>query len=241
MTSVSQRAMARYLLAQQTRAGPALSPLPLSECAESLGLDGLAFLLAPGGPPPELLQSCGALTAPLEDLQLTQGQGPSTDAAHGTLFLAADLPAIPPTRWPGLLPEIMDLGVHAIFAFPLRLGVIVLGVLTGHRTTPGPMTPGQLTDAFVLAGALGSLLIGVAAQPDSPTAFLAEGQELHFAEVHQATGMLSAQLGITPAHALIRLRAHAFGHDSPLLDTARAVLDHRLHLRTEDDDGPTRP
>ncbi|MFF7251503.1 ANTAR domain-containing protein [Embleya sp. NPDC008237] len=236
MTTVPQRAMARYLLAQQARAGPGLGPLPLPECAESLGLDGLAFLLAPGGPPPELLQSCGDLTAPLEDLQLTQGQGPSTDAARGTLFLAADLSSIPPTRWPGLLPAITDLGVHAIFAFPLRVGVIVLGVLTGHRTTPSPMTPGQLTDAFVLAGSLSSLLIGTAAHPDTPTALLAEGQGLHFAEVHQATGMVSAQLGVSPAQALVRLRAHAFGHDTPLLETARAVLGRRLRFHTEDDD-----
>lgn len=133
--------MARYLRAQEARAGPDLPPLPLTECADALGLDGLAFLVAPGGPPPELLQSCGTRTAPLEDLQLTQGQGPTTDAARGTRFLGVDLPTVPDERWPGLLPAVLDLGVHAIFAFPLRVGVIVLGVLTGHRTAPGPMPP----------------------------------------------------------------------------------------------------
>ncbi|WP_331735996.1 hypothetical protein [Streptomyces sp. NBC_00057] len=95
------------------------------------------------------------------------------------------------------------------------MGVIVPGVLTGHRTTPGSMPLDRLTDAFVLAGSLSSLLIGAAAHPDTPTALLAEGQELHFADVHQATKMFSAQLAITPAQALVRLRAHAFGHDTP--------------------------
>ncbi|MGW1995320.1 ANTAR domain-containing protein [Embleya sp. NPDC001921] len=91
-----------------------------------------------------------------------------------------------------------------------------------------------------MAGSLSSLLIGLAAHPDAPTALLAEGRGLHFAEVHQATGMLSAQLGITPAQALVRLRAHAFGHDTPLLDTARDVLRRRLRLDIEDDgDGTT--
>lgn len=242
MTSASQQAMAEYLRAREARAGPDLAPLPLRECADALGLDGLAFLVAPGGPPPELLQSCGALTAPLEDLQLTQGQGPTTDAARGTLFLGADLATVPSARWPGLLPAVLDLGVHAIFAFPLRVGVIVLGVLTGHRADPGPMSPARLTDTFVLAGSLSSLLIGMAAHPDAPTALLADGQDLHFAEVHQATGMLSAQLGITPGRALVRLRAHAYGHERPLLDTARDVLRRRLRLDTEEGDtGPSLP
>ncbi|MER5304103.1 ANTAR domain-containing protein [Streptomyces lasiicapitis] len=57
---------------------------------------------------------------------------------------------------------------------------------------------------------------------------------MHFAEVHQATGMLAAQLGVDCAQALARLRGHAFRHDQRLLAIARAVLAQRLRLDTDE-------
>lgn len=236
MAPVPQRAMARYLRTLQTHPGPGLPPLPLAECAGALGLDGLAFLLAPEGRVPELLQSHGGRTAALEDLQRTQGQGPTPEAA-GThrMVLVPDLAATDAARWPALSPALAGLGVHAVFAFPLSIGVITLGVLTGHRTTPGPMSAPRLTEALVLVGTLSSILVDLAARPDDAAVRLLDEPGLHFAEVHQATGMLAAQLGIPPSQALVRLRAHAFSHDLPLLATARAVLSHRLRLATGDD------
>lgn len=108
MTSVPQRAMARYLRAQQTRAGPRLPPLPLTECADALGLDGLAFLAAPGGPPPS---SCNpAAPAPhrwrIFSSSRAKDPPPTPHAAH---FLGSDLPTVPTERWPGLLPAVLDL------------------------------------------------------------------------------------------------------------------------------------
>lgn len=227
--------MASYLRALEAHPDPGLPPLPLRACAQTLGLDGLAFLLASDGTPPELLQSYGEHTAALEDVQLTQGQGPSLDAArHATLTLAPDMAALDPSRWPGLAPAVLGLGVRAVFAFPLRIGNICLGVLTAHRTAPGPMTAPQLTDALILADTVAGLLTGLAARPGPSAALLMDDPGLHFAEVHQATGMLAAQLGIPLAQALVRLRAHAFSHDRPLLETARDVLGRRLRLDVTD-------
>ncbi|WP_372503906.1 ANTAR domain-containing protein [Actinomadura rupiterrae] len=44
------------------------------------------------------------------------------------------------------------------------------------------------------------------------------------AEVHQATGYLSARLAIPPAQAFIRLRSQAVARNVPLNALARAVL-----------------
>jgi hypothetical protein len=46
----------------------------------------------------------------------------------------------------------------------------------------------------------------------------------HRAEVHQATGMVLAQLGISAEDALVRLRAHALVHQRLLIDVARDVI-----------------
>jgi hypothetical protein len=48
--------------------------------------------------------------------------------------------------------------------------------------------------------------------------------------VHQAAGMVSTQLGISVADALVRIRAHAFGNDVLVADVARSVVDRRRLL-----------
>lgn len=230
--------MADYLRTLNSHAGPGLAPLPLAACADMLGLDGLGLLLAPGGEKAELVQSFGERTVALEDLQQVQGQGPSLDAAHhGALILlpdVADTTAFATDRWLGLPGAIEALGVRAVFAFPLRIGVIALGALTGHRVRPGPMSTDQLTDAFRLAGTISQIAIATAAQAQLPSAPLLDEPGLHFAEVHQATGMLADQLDTDCDHALIRLRGYAFSQNRPLLDVARDVLARRLRL---DDNG----
>ncbi|MFJ2771296.1 ANTAR domain-containing protein [Streptomyces sp. NPDC087300] len=234
--------MADYLRTLSSHTGPGLASLPLAACADMLGLDGLGLLLAPGGGRAELVQSFGERTLALEDLQQVQGQGPSLDAArHGALVLVpdvADAYAFATDRWPGLPSAIEALDVRAVFSFPLRIGVIALGVLTGHRTRPGLMSTDQLTDAFGLADTIAQIAITTAAHAELPHTPLLDEPGLHFAEVHQATGMLADQLDTTCDLALIRLRGYAFSHDRPLLDVSRDVLARRLRL---DDNGDVSP
>ncbi|MEV8018835.1 ANTAR domain-containing protein [Streptomyces sp. NPDC086554] len=234
--------MADYLRTLSSHTGTGLAPLPLAACADMLGLDGLGLLLAPGGGRAELVQSFGERTIALEDLQQVQGQGPSLDAArHGALMLVPDVvdtSAFTTDRWPGLPGAIETLDIRAVFSFPLRIGVIALGALTGHRTQPGPMSTGQLTDALGLADTIAQITIATAAHVELPHTPLLDEPGLHFAEVHQATGMLADQLDTTCDLALIWLRGHAFSHDRPLLDIARDVLARRLPL---DDNGDISP
>ncbi|MFE7116821.1 GAF domain-containing protein [Streptomyces sp. NPDC057654] len=234
-------AMTSYLRTLHSHPGPGLAPLPLEECTQALGLDGLALLLAPAGGPAELVQSFGARTLALEDLQLTQGQGPSLDAARqGTLLLLPDLgdpAASAATRWPSLPGAVQELGIAAVFAFPLHIGIIALGALTGHRTRPGPLGADQLADAFALADTLAQAIINQAARPEASSGMLLDEPGLDFAEVHQATGMLSVQLATTCAHALVLLRGYAYGHNRPVLSCARDILHHRLHLTADGTEG----
>ncbi len=50
----------------------------------------------------------------------------------------------------------------------------------------------------------------------------------HGAEIHQAMGMVIAQLRITPTDAIARLRAYAFVHQRLLIDVARDVVNRTL-------------
>ncbi|MFD0418701.1 ANTAR domain-containing protein [Streptomyces sp. NPDC127108] len=198
----------------------------LRRCARMLRLDGLALSLAQAGGAPELLWHTDEKAALLDDLQFTQGQGPSSDVLHShTPVLWPDLTCFPPNQWPGLAAALQELGVQAVFAFPLSVGVIHLGALTGHRAAPGPLYPQQTDDALALTDTLTELLTS----PGAPTV-LAGHSCLHRAEVHQATGMTAVRLNVSAADALARIRAHAYRHNEPLLDTARAILTRRLSL-----------
>ena len=48
--------------------------------------------------------------------------------------------------------------------------------------------------------------------------------------VHQASGMVSEQLGVGIGDALIRLRAYAYAEGQPIDEVAREVVDRRLRL-----------
>jgi AmiR/NasT family two-component response regulator len=69
-----------------------------------------------------------------------------------------------------------------------------------------------------------------AAVADSNSNAWAELNALSRVEVSQATGMLVAQLGVDPAEALVRLRAHAYTTGRSATDVARDVLERRLKL-----------
>ncbi len=60
-----------------------------------------------------------------------------------------------------------------------------------------------------------------------------DGLHSERAEVHQATGMILAQLGVPAQDAFVRLRAYSFAHRRPVGDVARDVVARRL-VFTED-------
>jgi hypothetical protein len=177
----------------------------------------------------------------LAELQLTLGEGPCLDAAaSGGPVLASDLGEIEAAgRWPVFAPAARQAGAAAIFALPLRIGAIRAGVMGLYRERPGPLTAFQLGDALTFADTATLLLLdsqdpaaaGSAAGPGpgGQPADLA----LHRAEIDQATGMLTEQLGTGIANAFVRLRAYAYANDLRLTDVARDIVARRLRLQPD--------
>jgi AmiR/NasT family two-component response regulator len=54
-------------------------------------------------------------------------------------------------------------------------------------------------------------------------------------EVHQATGMMLAQLDLDATDALARMRAYAFSHGFSLREVARDVVNRRLNFSSVED------
>lgn len=192
--------------------------------------------------------STGALTRRLEGLQLTTGQGPCLDAfGDGAPVLVGDLGA-EPGRWIGFGPEALAVGAAAVFSLPLQVGAIRLGTLDLHRDTIGALSRPQLADALILAGLATEILLDLAdADPpsadetdDSPGAgadTLGWLPGVH-AEVHQASGMVSAREHIGVDAALLRIRGYAYAHGEPIEQVARRILERTLTLDEHRADEP---
>jgi hypothetical protein len=182
----------------------------------------------------------------LSELQLTLGEGPSLDAfASGGPALASDLAGLESaSRWPAFTPAACRAGAAAVFTFPLAVGVIRAGVLGLYRDRPGPLSDFQLGDALVFADTATMLLLdaqdraGGATGPGAGPGGQPAGLASHRAEVDQATGMLTEQLGVSITDAFARLRAYAYASDRGLADVARDIVARRLRLTPDRDPSP---
>ncbi|MBB4890853.1 ANTAR domain-containing protein [Streptomyces netropsis] len=229
--------MARMLRDLSSRSGPGLISGDPLECARILGVDGVAVSLATDGALSELVWSSPGASEHLEDEQYTLGEGPGVDAVGScSVVVEPDLTRVRPDRWPVLLPTLNGIGVDALFCFPLRIGGVCLGVLTAQRSTVGPLSAVAMDDALILAAALTAVVLD-GGERTALFATAEAGAQLHRAAVHQASGMISVQAGVSVAQALVLLRAHAYRHELPLLRAAEDVVARRLRFR-DIGDGP---
>ena len=201
-------------------------------CAAVSLMSGAGIMLMSGDLPVGSACTTNDVSALIEELQFTLGEGPCVDAFHEDWpVLEPDLADPITSRWPAFGPPALAAGARAVFGFPLRVGAVRLGALNLYRDRPGPLTDDQYEDALLLAGVAAWAVL--AAQANAPPGGLAA--ELEAAadlrlSVHQATGMVSAQLGVSIAAALIRLRAYAFAIDRPISEVADDVVSRRLTL-----------
>ena len=172
----------------------------------------------------------------LEASQFALGVGPHWDALRSArpaflydIAVEAERGMLLP-----LVSEAARLGASSLFAFPLRLGAVIVGVADLYSRTASD----RWTDETVVRAC--DLAVGVAAPAVRLATRSADADysrtgpnavELR-REVHQAIGMVMGQLGCDADTALLRLRAHAFAAGRPLESIAQDVIRRRLDLST---------
>ena len=194
--------------------------------AEVTEMSGAGIMLMVGNQPHTSVCTSGDVSALIEELQYTLGEGPCVDAYRlGRPVLEPDLGAPSEARWPAFTQPAVAGGARAVFGFPMSVGAVRLGALNLYRDRPGPLTTEQHTDAAIVAAVAGRSLITMqtGADPGALGVELEAGSNLRLV-VHQATGMVAEQVGITVTEALIRLRAYAFAQDRTLTDVANDVV-----------------
>jgi hypothetical protein len=203
----------------------------------SLDVSGAWVTAGNGINPGQAMCATDVVGEGLAEVQITLGEGPCHDAAvSGIPVLAADLADGTGHQWAVFGEAAVRAGAAAVFAFPLRMGAIRVGVLGTYRDKEGPLDSFQLGNALILADIATMLLLDAEArQTDDPlsgTAPASQSPELaaHHAEIAQATGMLTEQLGVGITEAFARLRAYAYAQDRRLSDIAHDIVTRRLRL-----------
>jgi hypothetical protein len=230
-------------VAEQSQGAPVTLAHVCAAMVTGVPVDGAGLTVMVSATVRETMHATDEVATNLEELQLTLGQGPCVDTfiLDGPV-LAPDLEAVEClARWPAFAPAALDNGARAIFAIPLQLGAIRWGAVDLYRSDRGSLTPQGVADALAFADAASMLLLNGASGVPPEIAELAwqrADPTARQVQVHQATGMIVVQLGISAEAAFARLRAYAFAHERRLGDVARDVVERRLRFDPPDVDPP---
>jgi GAF domain-containing protein len=185
----------------------------------------------------EVVEASDADTREIELLQATHAEGPCLDA------IVTYRPSLEPDlasdraleRWPKFARAALGHGIAAAYAFPVINGGVAIGALDIYSTVQGDLDDDHVADAIILAD-LAALAIdrhaaGSAIEGSDISAEAAEPWA-HPAVVHNASGMVSAQLDIDTDEALLRLRASAFVMGIAVADLARDIVARKIRLES---------
>jgi hypothetical protein len=202
-------------------------PLPTRLCrsaASALGCDGGAITLAYMHAERVTVATTDDTALTLEEMQEVVGEGPGPDAFTSGTYHRLAYPEGDDTdaRWPLLASESLSIiSPIVVHALPIPHTRGVLGVLTLYQRDPRG-------DIDLESGLAVARVVGGALLADGPSDAGANGPWAERAEVHQATGMVLAQLGIPETDALALIRAHAYSHDQSVARSAHAVVTSEL-------------
>ncbi|MFI6566155.1 ANTAR domain-containing protein [Streptomyces sp. NPDC050534] len=183
--------------------------------------------------PSHPLCSTDDISERLEELQLTVGEGPCVDAfLNGSAVLTPDLLTRDlQDRWMVFADAALEAGARAVFALPLQIGAISPGVLDLYARVPVRLDAEELADALAFADLATLVLLDTRiGETGEPHRGPVEDLGAYRAEIDQASGMLTVQLGVGIEEAFVRLRAHAYAQGRRLADVAADVVARRLRF-----------
>jgi hypothetical protein len=199
---------------------------------DEMALSGCALVLMSGAESASVLAGAGRHARTVTGLQMELGEGPCLDAhAHGVPVLLPDLSAESAHRWPAFAAAALAAGVHAEFSLPLTVGPGGIGTFDLCRDRTGMLSDEHMADALVTADiARDAVLYQQYATSGPGLPELLAAADTDRIVIHQATGMIAAQLDDTIANAVARLRAAAFASGRPMYDLAQDVVERRVRF-----------
>ncbi|MFD3443836.1 ANTAR domain-containing protein [Microbacteriaceae bacterium 4G12] len=181
----------------------------------------------------ETISASDDLAAQLSEAQLDVGEGPGWDAYVSQVVVAVpDLSGTTMPLWPHFFTTVTTrrLHVQSVYALPLSIGRLRIGAVTLYAEQPDTMNSRSLRRAGVLAEAAAPEVLRhcLDHRHDEPDADGPHSRR----ELHQATGMVVAQLRVKPADALLLIQAHAYASGRTMRQIASDITSRRISLES---------
>jgi len=183
----------------------------------------------------ETVAASDEVAARIDELQLDLGEGPCWDSVDlGRPILEPDIRNHPRRTWPAFSDALRAEDVGALFAFPLSIGAMRIGALDLYNERPGELPAEHAERAGAMADLISRHVLRRAVRLAGN---LEEAGETRHSRrtIHQATGFVIAQLGISAedAHALIQ--GQALTERRAMSEIADDIVSRRLSFRMVDD------
>ncbi len=183
----------------------------------------------------ETLAASDALSARIDELQFDLGEGPCWDAVRSAApVLVPSLRANGSHKWPAFTQSVIQSGVGSVFAFPLIVGPLRFGAVDMYSSEPVRLSETQTRQAGAMADVVSRHVLRRALRAigeDSDQTVSAYSRRL----VHQATGVVLAQIDISADDALLVIQGHAFATGQPMMAVAEDILERRLRFVRDGD------
>jgi hypothetical protein len=179
--------------------------------------------------PTESISITDARAGRVDELQFDLGEGPCWDALiNRAPVLEPDLVTRSSVTWPAFLHAIRNEQVGAIFAFPLLFGPLEIGAVDLYSVEPVSLTPKQQKQTLALSEIVSRILLRHAISATD----LVGSETTTFSRrlIHQATGMVLAQIGTTAEDAHLIIQARAYSENRPMREVAQDVIDRRIRF-----------
>ncbi|WP_363459180.1 ANTAR domain-containing protein [Microbacterium sp. LMI1x-1-1.1] len=140
-------------------------------------------------------------------------------------MLLHDLRDATTTDWPMLRSVAAYHGVRSLYAFPMTVGALEVGVVDLYADGLGALKQRDLALASVMADAAALRIFErVLSGNDADGGSGGSSRRV----VHQATGMVCAQLRVNSNDALVVIRAHAFASGRSVTQIAESIISREI-------------
>jgi len=179
----------------------------------------------------ETLFASDEVAARVDELQFDLGEGPSWQAvATAAVVCDVDIRTGSDPRWPMFREAVSRENVGTIYALPMVIGPLQLGAIDLYCHDSCTMDDGLLEQGESLARLVARdvfrrALRHAGRDPEQP-----DSEPLSRRIIHQATGMVLAQLSLSAADARLVIEGHAFAAGTTVMDIAQRIVDRELVL-----------
>ena len=183
----------------------------------------------------ETLFASDDVAARVDELQFDLGEGPSWQAvATAAVVCDVDIRTGSDPRWPMFREAVSRENVGTIYALPMVIGPLQLGAIDLYCHDSCTMDDGLLEQGESLARLVARdvfrrALRHAGRDPEQP-----DSEPLSRRIIHQATGMVLAQLDVSPDDATMIIQSHAYSSGRSMKDLARAIVSGDVRFERRD-------